>query len=335
MKGKAKARKVILQSVINIILTIFLFISILQIGVIANEIDYPTKPITVLIAYAAGGGTDSTARIISSVVYPKYLDQPFALINRPGANGAVAIRELVNSKPDGYTILCTTTSSVVLSPLLLDVGFSLDELTPICKMMDFTGNLCVRPDAPWETLEDLIEYSKANPGKISYSTSGTWSMEDLVMKTLNNMTGTDWISVPFPGAAEAAMACISGACELYAGYGGGNPQIMAGLLRPLVVYGDERINWLPDVPTFKEVGYDIVSGSSFGFFGPPDMPKEIVEKLENVLKNVFDETDAYQKIITGSFGLGVSWKGAEDFDKYNKDLRDQFIHILKELGEID
>lgn len=294
--------------------------------------EYPSRPIKILIPYSPGGGTDSTCRVISSVIYPEFLDQPFVLINRPGANGAVAIRELLNSEPDGYTLMATTTSSVVLVPLTRDVPFELENLVPIARTMDYTGTLCVKSDAPWQTLQELVEYSKANPGEIRYSTAGAWSMEDLTVKALNNITGAEWTHIPFPGGAEAATACISGAVEVYAGYGAGNPQIMSGLLRPVVVYGNERVSWLPDVPTLQESGYDVSSGSCMGFFGPEGLPPEIVDKVEAALHGMYN-TDAYQKIVTGKLGLGVSWMGAEEFDSFNKALKNQFIGTLKELGE--
>lgn len=330
-----KLSKINLINKTSVILAIFLIVFVFQVGISANEINYPEKPITIINPYSAGGTSDTSTRVISSVIYPKYLDQPIIIINKPGANGAVGIREMVNSKPDGYTLVTCSSSSVLLTPLLLDVEWTYDDLTPICSMLDYAGSLCVRPDAPWKTLKELIDYSRENPNVIRYGSGGTWSMEELLVKTINEIEGIEWVAVPFPGGAETTMAAISGAIDVLVGYGAANTQIKAGLLRPLVVYGDQRLSWLPDVPTLKEEGYDVTSGSTMGVFGPPNLPKDIVEKLEAALKNVFEETDAYQQVIVDKFGLIAKWRGSEEFDNFNRTSIAQFTKTLKDLGEID
>ncbi|MDD3657087.1 MAG: tripartite tricarboxylate transporter substrate binding protein [Atribacterota bacterium] len=316
--------------IFNFIMFIVVVIFVCSYNIVfADYENYPEKPIECIISFSSGGSSDLTMRVFNSLLFPEYLSQPLVLINKPGAGGSLGLSETARAKPDGYTIGTAATSGLTIIPLIREVPYSIEDLTPICVLMEFIGNITVAKDAPWNSLDELIEYSRENT--VKYSTTGAWTLDDLVIKQLNKITGTEWVHVPFTGSPEAVHALMSGVVDVSCTYGSQLPYIKSGEIKALAICGNGH-PLLPDVPTFEEYGYDIQSSSVMGILGPKDLPQHIVDKLEKAFYNVYHNTD-YQVLVGEKLGYGVTWMGSEEYNRLNKETIKKMSEILKEYDE--
>lgn len=315
---------------IILIITICVIVGCSFSKVLADYENYPEKPIECILSFSAGGSSDLTMRVLNGFIYPQYISQPMILINKPGAGGSLGVTETAQAKPDGYTIGTAATSGLCLVPLIREVPYSIEDLTPICVIMEFIGNITVAKDAPWNTLDELIEYSRSNV--VRYSTTGAWTLDDLVAKQINKLTGTEWVHVPFTGSPEAVHALMSGVVEVNIGYGSQLPFIRSGEIKALAICGNGH-PLLPDVPTFKDLGYDsIVSTSVMGILGPKNMPKGIADKIEKAFYDVYHNTD-YAEIIVEKLGYGAPWMSSEEYRQLNEETIKTIKELLIEFGE--
>lgn len=297
---------------------------------IANSENFPEKPIQIILPFTVGT-TDLAARSLSSLTYPEYLSQPIVIVSKPGAGGSLGVAEAAKANADGYTLVASAASAMLLSPLVREVPYSYDDFIPICRVLDYVGYITVRPDAPWQSLEELIEYSREN--KVRVATCGTWTQEDLVIRQLNYLTGTeDWIQVPFDAGPEAAQATMAGVVDVNVGYGD-IPLIQSGKLRALVTLGDVRYPHTPDIPTIDEVGYKgIYSSSSMGIYGQKEIPQDIINILEEAFYNAYNNSDFMKELIADKLSASPIWMGSADFDQKNRDSINKIVEILSRGG---
>ena len=243
--------------------------------------DYPNKPINILIGYAAGGSTDLTTRALAMEA-AKTLKQPIICTNQVGASGTLVLGRVKGEKNDGYTIYNAPTANFCRIPHLQAVPYDpLKDFTFIMQYGLYQYGIIVGADAPWKTLEELLDYAKKNPNKIKYATSGLGSGQHLVMEYLAKKYGIKWDHVPFAGGTQAVAALLGGHVQVVSQTPEWKEHVLAGKLRLLVVCTDQRMKAFPNVPTLIEKGIKFSVHSGLSFMGPAGMPPAVVEKLQN------------------------------------------------------
>jgi len=315
----------------NIILvTIIVLLSMFLVNSISlYASNYPSKPITIMVPWQAGGTSDTLARAITQVA-PKYMDQPFVVVNRAGASGTIATTEVAHAKPDGYTILLVASGPLSTQPNLLDLAYDpAKDLRGVINLTCIPPIIAVQSTSPYNSLDKLIEGAKEK--RLKYSHCGTGSLQNLAMENLLLEAGISMINVPFPGGAAAVAALLGGhvdavianPSEIISGY-------MSGDLRLLGVMDENRIDDFPDVPTLTELGHPLVRGLLQCIIAPADTPDEIVTYLHNTIKKIIEDED-YVSIMK-KVKLPVVYLSPERLEeRYNND-RKAYGKIIEDLG---
>lgn len=248
---------------------------------------YPEKPVTLICVWGAGGANDLIAREVAEIM-KKYFPKPVAVVNKPGGAGAIGTAEIVTARPDGYTIGTTTMSAIAIKPHQMKLPYKTpDDYTTIALVGIQADVLTVMSDSPIKTLKDFVEYAKANPGKLRVGTSGVGHFTDVIVQMLRFQAKIDIPDVPTKSGAEQIAMQLGKHVE-------GNvttvlealPYIQGGKLRPLALADEKRSPLLLDVPTFKELGYDITLTTYTVLIGPNGLPSEVVSKLQEAYKKV-------------------------------------------------
>ena len=283
---------------IILMLTMILAINILP-GYSSQESDYPTDNITVYIPFPAGGSTDLMARIIAEPL-GESLGVPMVIENRPGGGGAIAMNALSTADPDGYTIALTSLGPAMLTPNQGDVGYTDEEFAPISQTSFLPTMLFVSSDSEYETLDELVAGAKEKYGEMTYASTGAGGtghvacelfMEELGEKGVFNM-------VPFDSGVAATTAVLGGHIEFSLGDAGDTADhITDGNLRVLAIASDERDPMFPNVPTFKELGYDVVIGPWWGFAAPIGTPEEIIDILDDAIKEALKNPKVIERMM--------------------------------------
>lgn len=296
---------------------------------IAEE-KFPAKPITMIIGMGAGGMADVAQRYLASFS-SKILAQPMVVINRTGGGGAVALGELKNAKPDGHTIGVMSTGGVI-SALMRKVPYHpVQDFEAITQTVSIDYGLVVKDDSPFKTLKDLIAYAKANPYKVTYSTSGAGTPQHLVMMLLGEEAKVEWIHVPMSSGVTAITALLGGHVTCCAQTTTWKPYVEAGRLRALASFMEERIDFCPDVPTLVELGYKIVAPEFMGIVGPKGIPKDRVQILDDFFRKG-TETSGFQEVLN-KFGAKTFYRNPEVLKKNIKELYEKVGKIIEQHGE--
>jgi tripartite-type tricarboxylate transporter receptor subunit TctC len=247
---------------------------------VAKEV-YPDRPITAVVPWGAGGMTDSVARAISKAA-EKELGQTIIIENKAGASGVIGLNYVLKAKPDGYTVVITTSSAYFMVPHSHGVPFNpltdVNDIVPICK---FDHGLAVRSDSRWKTYEDVVKYAKENPNKFTYSCAGVGVTQHICMERMAIKEGIKWTMVPFKSGAEAVAAILGGHTD---GTAQGSleilPHINSGKVKLLLSLNDFRWKGAPEAPTILEKGYSFYAWSFISVLGPKGLPEPIKQKLE-------------------------------------------------------
>jgi tripartite-type tricarboxylate transporter receptor subunit TctC len=242
---------------------------------------YPNKPIHLIIGMAAGGASDTVGRIAAQKL-AKSLNQSVVPENRPGAGGNIALNYVAKASPDGYTIACGASPLVTAPSLYKKLDYDpIRDFAPISLVAQVPYALVVRLSLPVNSLQELIRYAKANPGKINFASSGIGAFPHLSQEQLKSMAKIDIVHVPYKGGGEVITALIGGECDMYVGPASTFlPQIQAGKVKALAVLKNERLPTLPNVPTAKEAGISNWEVSAwFGLLAPAGTPRDIVNRL--------------------------------------------------------
>jgi tripartite-type tricarboxylate transporter receptor subunit TctC len=243
---------------------------------------YPEKPISMIVAYAPGGGTDLTARVIAPFI-EKYLGggAKVVVVNRPGAGGEIGFTALADAAPDGYTIGFINTPNILSIPLERKTGYSLVSFEPLGNVVDDPGGFSVHNASEIKSLAELVAYAKANPNAVTVGTTGVGSDDHLSMLTFQKITGVKMTHVPFPGAAAVRTALVGRHITLGAvNIGEAMQFVQSGSpFRNLGQMSEKRSDIAPDVPTFKEQGFDMEFASLRGIAAPKGLSAEIRERL--------------------------------------------------------
>ena len=258
---------------------------------------YPSHPIKILVPAGPGGPSDIVARLASQAL-TEALGQSGVVDHRPGAGGVIAARELVKSAPDGYTLLCGGTAMLAVIPALSrTAGYDpTRDFTPIAEMMNAFQVLVVRSSAPWKSIEDLLSYAKANPGKLNFAHIGPGHLTHLAGELLMANAGVSILGVPYRGTGESLTAVLGGSVEMtFESIAIVLPLIREGTLRGLAVTGRNRTPLAPELPTLSEAGLtDYEVTTFFGAIAPAGTPKPIVQLLNATLNDALSKPSAQQ-----------------------------------------
>jgi tripartite-type tricarboxylate transporter receptor subunit TctC len=294
---------------------------------------YPSKPIRLIVPWAPGGSTDILARTTAERLTTA-LGQPVVVENRPGASGNIGAEAVARAAPDGYTLLFTSTN-LTLNPAVI-------PHTPYGPVRDFTGismvafapmMLVTKAGFAGDSLQGLIDYGKAHPGKLNFSSSGAGGAPHLAGEMFRMATGLQMVHVPYTGAAPALTDVLSGQVQMtFTTYISAQGMLAAKQMKALGVASKERLKVVPDVPTFAEQGLDIEIGTMFGLLAPAGTPRPVIDKLYAVIRHAADNQDFQNKILQQG-GSVV----ADDPDHYNAYLREdvaKWAKLIKQLGGV-
>jgi tripartite-type tricarboxylate transporter receptor subunit TctC len=263
------------------------------------EANFPTKPIEIIVGMAPGGGGDVEARMLAETSN-KLLGQNIIVVNKPGALNMVAYSLIKNAKPDGYTLAVGSDVAITLAPHQQKMPWTgPEDFTFIAQVGTLTNGLVVLPESPLRTVKDMVEFARANPGKLSIATIGKGGAGDLSMEGLARRENIKINLGPFPGAAPCSTALLGGHVMVVAsGFSGYNHLLKAKKVRLLAVQKETRMEEYPDVPTLKESGYgNLVADVCHLVIGPKNMDKAVVSKLAAAFKKGM-ENPAYVKANT-------------------------------------
>ena len=298
---------------------------------------YPDRPITIVAPFPPGGVADLTARPVAAAL-EKVLKNPVVVANKTGAAGAVGMSFVANSKPDGYNLLMALSSISIIpeADKLFDrkPAYTMDQLIPIALISADPTIFVVNASRPWKNLKEFVDDAKKRPGEISYSSSGVYGTLHMAMEMLTHGAGINLKHVPYAGAGPALTALLGGHVDtLASGPAVVIPQIKAGKIRPLAGWGAKRVAALPDVATFKELGYDIEFYIWAGLFAPRGTSPAVMKTIRESVKQAMDTAEfkaAMEKLQTP-----IAYIDAPEFQKFwDKDAK-MLADAIKRIGKLE
>lgn len=275
-------------------------------GIAGAQEAYPSHAITMIVPFPPGGVADQTGRPLATAL-EKVLNQPVAVSNRQGAGGAVGMAAAANAKPDGYTVLMALSSISIIPEADKLFGrqpaYTIDQFAPVALISADPTVLVVPEQAPWKSVAEFVADAKKRPGEIAFSSSGVYGTLHMAMEMFATSAGIKLKHVPFTGGGPALTALLGNHVQaLASGPGPVIPQIKAGKLRPLATWGSKRLDALPDVPTFQELGFkDVEFYIWSGMFVPGKTPEPVVAKLRQAVGHAVEDADfraAMEKLET-------------------------------------
>lgn len=273
---------------------------------------FPSKPLTLICPWPAGGTTDTHLRKFAEVA-AKYLGQPVVVENKPGGGGMIGPSQMAKlARPDGYTLSQLPITAFRLPHQRAVDWDVLHDFTYIIGITGYSFGIVVRADSPFKTLRELVDYARANPGQLSYASPGTGTSPHLLMEEVAMKAGVKMLHVPFKGFAEGSQALLGGHVMAHSDSTGWGRFVEAGQMRLLVTFGEKRTKW--DAPTAKELGYDIVSYSPYGIVGPRGMEPGLVRTLHDAFRKTLDDPDHLKALAQLD---QVYWyRSSEDYAKW-------------------
>jgi tripartite-type tricarboxylate transporter receptor subunit TctC len=312
------------------IIGLFIVLSLsVPFGMAGLAADFPTKPITFVIPYPAGGSTDVTGRVLVDAA-KKHLSQPIICENKSGGGGTVGPALVLSKPPDGYTV-GVSSGAVTIAWHMGKLNFNpLDDPTYIIRYTAYVFGMVVRADAPWKTIQEFVKYAKENPGKINYGTPGVGTNPHLAVEELSILTGIKLTHMPFKGGAECNAALLGGHIDAVSDSTSWGPMVDAGKFKLLVAYGEQRMGRYPNVPTLKEAGYNMSYSSPMMIIGPKEMPQPVVQKLHDVFKKAMDTKEFHE--ILKKYDMVPLYLNAEDCTKAVRKESEQIKRVVEKLG---
>jgi tripartite-type tricarboxylate transporter receptor subunit TctC len=294
---------------------------------------FPSKPITAVVPMAAGGSSDLLARAIEKF-WPKYSKQPLVVVNKPGGGGVVGTEGVVRSKPDGYTLyLGYGSGHDVVMPSLQKMPYDpLKDLVPVSRVSIHSVVIVTGAKSQFNSIKDIVAWSKKEGKPVTTAVSVKAGAVDLALTAFGKTAGVNIVTVPFSGGAEATTALAGGHLMI----GGGHPSeviphIKAGRFKALAVALPQRDPTLPDVPTLRELGFDVATwGSIKGVAAPAGTPKEVVKYIDDNIKKICNDPEFLK--LMASINQPVMYLGSDDFGKFMKQATADYAKLIKDLN---
>lgn len=290
---------------------------------------FPNGPLTFIVPWPAGSTSDGLMRVLARSA-GQYLGQTIVVHNKPGAGSLVGAQTLSAARPDGYTVGQVTQSIVRFQQLGQTDLDPRKDLTPIARVAGFTFGIVVRADSPYRTMRELIDYAKANPGKLSYGSSGVAGQMHIGMELISREAGISLLHVPYKGGNEAVQSLMAGEVDMVADSSGWLPLVEEGRLRLINVWGAERLARFPEVPTLRDLGYNLQMSSPFGIAGPAGIPEGPRAKLAAAFEHATLSAEfkaALDRLLMPTMYLGPAEYTAFIAQSYDEETR--LIDTLK------
>jgi tripartite-type tricarboxylate transporter receptor subunit TctC len=310
----------------TLMLTVF-FLSTALGGAWAAE--YPTKPITLYVGYAAGGATDTAARIVTNQVN-KYLEQPMIVNNKPGGGSAVAADFVAKSKPDGYTLFNSTITTVIQTVINPNNPFKITEFTPIVGLYSMPLVIVVKGDSKLNTIEELIDFAKKNPNKLNMGTPGVNSVHHFALELFKKEAGVEVNHIPFQGDAPGVVGVMGGHVDAaFLGLVAVAEHMKGGTMKGLAMTTSKRSPQFPNLPTMAEKGFP-KTGQIFswgGVFAPAGLPGAILEKLSGAYQKAAPSQEVISQLE--KVGFTATYMNTKEFDRFVKEEHKRLSDIAQ------
>ncbi len=307
-------------------------LALAAVALAASAQNFPAKPITTVVGFEPGGGTDTVARIVARPL-GDILGQQVVVENRAGAGGNIAVDYVAKSAPDGYTLVLANVGAIAVNPHIMKTTYDpRRDLTPITMAVVFANVLVVQPGLPIKTLKDYVEYAKKNPGKVTYASSGIGGAGHLAGELLKKMAQIDIVHVPYKGGGPAMQGFLGKQVDsFFATPVSSIKQIEAGKARAIATTGTKRAALLPKVPTVAESGYPGYEALNwYAYYGPANLPKDIVARLNQSLVKALHSKEAVA--LLDKQGVEPQPGTPEELAKYSQREYDTWGRIVKEAG---
>lgn len=313
------------------------FISILMVlclmatlGVSAFAADYPERPVTAVVGWSVGGGQDLMVRAAGNYFTEYSGGQPLVVQNIEGGSSVVGCTEYLTMEADGYNILSWNTAQTIKTHMQ-ETAYSIDDFKPICNMVAENPYILVKSDCEFETLADLVDWAKANPGELTVGNSGTGGGNHLAALQLELVCGIEVNHIGYDGGAKSAQAVLSG--EIMCSVNSpaeGLSSVEAGDLRMLCLFGDQRSDFFPDVPTALESGYEVIDNQLRGFIVHKTVSDDVVAALEGIFQQVAENPEFVQ--ACADLGKGVRFMGAAEYAEFLATENALYEELIKTNG---
>ena len=290
---------------------------------------YPSKPVTLLCGYAAGGAGDAVTRVLADFVRNKK-GVAASVEFKPGAGATLAPGQIARAEPDGYNLCLYVPSPMAVVPHLQKVPYdSMKDFTYIALYCFVPLAFYVKNDSPFKSWADVIKYAKENPGKLRWGTAGVRGTAHIVVEAAFRKEGIRATFVPFTGGSEAITALLGGHIEasVSTDYG---PQLAAGNLRLIALTGNEKLSSQPQLPTFKELGYPLTADAYYGLFGPAKLPASIVSYWDSAIKDMM-KSDEFATVMK-TVGASPVYMDSATFTAYHAESNKRFADAIDTLG---
>ena len=290
---------------------------------------FPARPIKLIVAFPAGGPTDITMRALAENA-SKILGQPVIIENKPGAGGTLPAQQLQTSPADGYT-LAQIPLGVFRLPYTTKINWDpVKDITYVLNVTGYAFGIVVPADSPFKTWADFVAYAKANPGRLTYGSTGTLTSPHLTTELVAQKANIELQHIPYKGSADLMLAVVGGQVMAAADSTGFAPQVEAGKLRVLNTWGEKRLDKFPNAPTLKELGYDIVQNSPFGIGAPKGTPLDVVKRLHDAFKKAMEEPSYVTAL--GRYDMLPNYMGTADYAKFAQETFVKEKALVDKLG---
>ena len=315
------------------VLCLAIFLVAIGAGSVIGAGPYPEKPITLVVAYSAGGGSDILARTVAAGVdKEKLLPKPLVVENKPGGSGGIGYGYVASKKKDPY-YLCTITPSFLTTPLISDTRFSLKVFTPIAHLAFDEFTLIVNANSKYKTIKEVIADAKANPKKITMGGTALGGADSVAYYLIEKAAGVQFNYIVFNGGGDVNAALLGSHVDMAVSNPGESLELYkAGKVRILGVFAEKRLAGVPDIPTLKEQGLNVVYVQNRGIVGPADIPSDARKVLEQAFHK-YTQTEGFKKYCRDGM-LTEAWMDGAAFGKYLEEWNAKYAVILRDMGLI-
>lgn len=291
---------------------------------------FPSRPINLIVPWPAGGSTDRHLRALAEIA-AKHLGQQIVVVNQPGGGGTNGPGNMgVQAKPDGYTIAQYPMGMLRIPHMQKTAWHPLNDFTHIIGVTGYSFGFVVRADSPYKTFTDYIDAARKAPGKIDFGSTGTGTSPHLLIEEVADVAGVELNHIPFKGNADQMQALLGGHVMAASDATGWDKFVDAGQMRLLVTFGDQRMKRWPNVPTAKELGFNVVANSPYGLAGPKGMDPAVVKALHDAFKKAMD--DPAHLAVLDQLNQPVWYKNSADYTAWARDTFAKERKLIEKLG---